>query len=102
MFEIAAPEIGEVVRKTQNNCKRCGNKNSSETFGRWKKEIQRSLKLQLFKGILFDAFKKEKAEHKAKSEDDSDEEPHTYLTYVNNLLHSVFSNCENYFNNTMV
>ena len=34
-----------------------------------------SLKLQLFKGRLFDAFKKEKAEHKAKSEEDSDEEP---------------------------
>ena len=61
-----------------------------------------SLKLQLFKGRLFDAFKKEKAEHKAKSEEDSDEEPQTYLTYVNNLLHSLFSNCEVYFNNTMV
>ena len=61
-----------------------------------------SLKLQLFKGRLFDAFKKEKAEHKAKSEEDSDEEPQTYLTYVNNLLHSLFSNCEIYFNNTMV
>ena len=61
-----------------------------------------SLKLQLFKGRLFDAFKKEKAEHKANSEEDSDEEPQTYLTYVNNLLHSLFSNCEVYFNNTMV
>ena len=39
-----------------------------------------SLKLQLFKGRLFDAFKKEKAEHKAKSEEDSDEEQQTYLT----------------------
>ena len=42
LFEIAAPEIGEVVsgrKKTQNICKRCGNKNSSETIGRWKKEI---------------------------------------------------------------
>ena len=39
-----------------------------------------SLKLQLFKGRLFEAFKKEKAEHKAKSEEDSDEEPQTYLT----------------------
>ena len=29
-----------------------------------------SLKLQLFKGSLFEAFKKEKAEHKAKSEED--------------------------------
>ena len=53
-----------------------------------------SLKLQFFKGRLFDAFKKEKAEHKAKSEEDSDEEPQTYLTYVNNLLHSLLSNSE--------
>ena len=51
---------------------------------------------------MFDAFKKERAEHKEKSEEDSDEEPQTYLTYVNNLLHSLFSNCEVYFNNTMV
>ena len=58
-----------------------------------------SLKLQLFKGRLVDAFKK--AEHKAKSEADSDDEPQTYLTYVNNLLHSLLSNCENLFNNTM-
>ena len=61
-----------------------------------------SLKFQLFKGRMFDAFKKEKVEHKAKSEEDSDEEPQTYLTYVNNLLHSLFSNCEVYFNKTMV
>ena len=53
-----------------------------------------SLKLQLFKGRMFDAFKKEKTEHKAKSEEDSDEEPQTYLTYVNNLQHSLFSNWE--------
>ena len=38
-----------------------------------------SLKLQLFKGRLFDAFKKEKAEHKANSEEDLDEEPQIYL-----------------------
>ena len=35
-------------------------------------------------------------------EDDSDEEPQTYLFYVNNLLTSLFSNCEVYFNNTRV
>ena len=58
-----------------------------------------SLKLQLFNGGLFNAFKKEKAEHKAKSEDDSDEEPEPNVTYVNNLLHSLFSNCDVYFNN---
>ena len=61
-----------------------------------------SLKLQLFKRRLFDTFKKEKAEHKAKSEEDSDEEPQTYLAYVSNLLHSLFSNCEVYFKNTTV
>ena len=61
-----------------------------------------SSKLQLFKGRLFDAFKKEKAEHKAKSEEDSDEEPQPDLIYVNNVLHFLFSNCEVYFNNTMV
>ena len=60
-----------------------------------------SLKLQLFNGGLFHAFKKEKAEHKAKSEDDSDEETDPNVTYVNNLLHSLFSNCYVYFNNTM-
>ena len=36
-----------------------------------------SLKLQLFKGRLFDAFKKEKAKHEAKSEENLDEEPQT-------------------------
>ena len=61
-----------------------------------------SLKLQLFKGRLFEAFKKEKAEHKAKSKEDLDEDPQTYLTYVNSLLHSLFSNYEIYFINTMV
>ena len=61
-----------------------------------------SLKLQLSKRRLFEAFKKEKAEHKANSEEDSDEEPQTYLFYVNNLQYSIFSNCEVYFNNTMV
>ena len=42
LFEIAAPEIEEVVsgrKKIRKICKRCGNKNSSETIGRWKKEI---------------------------------------------------------------
>ena len=60
------------------------------------------LKLHLFKGRLFDVFEKEKAEHKAKSEEDSDEEPYSYLTYVNNLLNSLFSKCEVYFNNILV
>ena len=41
-------------------------------------------------------------EHKAKSDEDSDEEPQTYLTYINNPLQSLFSICEVCFNNTMV
>ena len=38
------------------------------------RETHLKLKLQLFKGRLFDAFKK-KTEHKQKSQDDSDEKP---------------------------
>ena len=45
-----------------------------------------SLKLQLFNERLFDAFKREKVEHKTKSADDADEEPESCLTYVSNLL----------------
>ena len=58
-----------------------------------------SLKLPLFKGRLFEAFKKER---KAKLEEYSDVEPQTYSTYLNNLLQSVYSNCEVYLSNTMV
>ena len=43
-----------------------------------------------------------KSEKKAKSEYYSDEEPKSYLTNVKKLLHSLFSNCEVYFNKTMV
>ena len=57
-----------------------------------------SLKLQLFKGRLFDRVKKQKAKHKAKSEDDSE----SYFTYVSNLLHSLFFNCDVYFINIMI
>ena len=43
LFQIAAPEIGEIVcgrKNTQNNCKTCRQKNSSKTIGRWKKGNQ--------------------------------------------------------------
>ena len=50
-----------------------------------------SLKLQLFKGRLFEAFQKEKLVHKAKQEYESDEEPETYLTYKHNLLHTAIA-----------
>ena len=45
------------------------------------------LNLQLITGMLFDNFKRKKAEHIAKLEDDFDEEVEAYLLYVNNLLH---------------
>ena len=61
---------------------------------------QLSLKLQLFKGRLFDAFENQKSEPEAKSKDESDEEPKTYLTSVDNLLDSLFYNCDLIFNNT--
>ena len=38
-----------------------------------------SLQLQLFKKSFFDAFKKEKSENKAKSENTSDEESQLYI-----------------------
>ena len=50
---------------------------------------------------MFEAFKKEKAEHKAKSKEDSEEEAQTYLTYANNLHNSLFSNYEVFSINTM-
>ena len=55
-------------------------------------DIHLILKLQFLKGRLSDAFKK--TEHKGKSEEDSDEEPQIYLSYVYTHLHSLFSNCE--------
>ena len=45
------------------------------------RDIYLSLKLQLFKGRLFDAFKIEKANHKAKSEVDSHEEPEPFFNF---------------------
>ena len=56
-----------------------------------------SVKLQVFKGRLFDAFKRERAEHKAIYEEDSDEERKLYLAFGNNLLGSLFSNCYFFF-----
>ena len=47
-------------------------------------------------------FKREQEEHKAKSEDDSDEEPRPYLISLHNVLQSLFSVCEDYSNTTMV
>ena len=60
-----------------------------------------SLTLQLFRVRFFDAFKEEKLKHTAKSEDDTDEEPEPHFIYANNLLHSLLSNCDFYFNKTL-
>ena len=65
------------------------------------RDINLSLKLQMIKGSLFAAFKKQKSEKKAKSKDNLNEEPELHLTYVNFLLQYLFSNFEDYFNNTM-
>ena len=42
LFEIAAPEIGEIVsgRKNSKHLQKMLEQNSSKTVGRWKKEIQ--------------------------------------------------------------
>ena len=51
---------------------------------------------------MFYAFKREKAERKAESENGSDREPEPHLTYVRKILHSLFAKCEEYSSNTMV
>ena len=51
-----------------------------------------SLNIHFFQGRLFDAFKKRKSHHKARAENDSDEEPEPDSTYVKNLLFSLLSN----------
>ena len=45
-----------------------------------------SLKLQLFKGRVFDVFKRAKADLKTKTEDESDKKPELHLTLINYTL----------------
>ena len=66
------------------------------------RDIHLQIRVGLQKGRLFDDFMK-KDEH-GKSDmgmSFTDDDLH-YLTHVNNLLHSLFSNCEVYLNNQQV
>ena len=70
-----------------------------------------ALKLKFVKGCGYDTYesKEKKKEHKDESvvftetgDDDSEEEEVARVTYVNNILHSIFSNVEVYINNQQI
>ena len=70
-----------------------------------------ALKLKLVKGRGYDTYesKEKKKEHKDESvvftetgDDDSEEEEVARVTYVNNIMHSIFSNVEVYINNQQI
>ena len=70
-----------------------------------------ALKLKFVKGRGYDTYesKEKKKEHKDESvvftetdDDDSEEEEVARVTYVNNILHSIFSNVEVYINNQQI
>ena len=71
-----------------------------------------ALKLKLIKGRGYDTFesKEKKKEHKDDSavftetgrDDDEEEEEVARVTYVNNIMHSIFSNVEVYINNQQI
>ena len=69
-----------------------------------------ALKLKLVKGRGYDTYesKEKKKEHKdecvvfTETGDDSDQEEVARVTYVNNIMHSIFSNVEVYINNQQI
>ena len=70
-----------------------------------------ALKLEFVKGRGYDTYKSQekKKEHKDESvvfaetgKDDEEEEEVARVTYVNNIMHSIFSNVEVHFNNQQV
>ena len=70
-----------------------------------------ALKLKFVKGRGYDTYesKEKKNEHKDESvvfsetgTDDEEEEEVARVTYVNNILHSIFSNVEVYINNQQI
>ena len=70
-----------------------------------------ALKLKFVRGRGYDTYeRKEKKEHKDKSvvftetgtDDSDDEEEVARVTYVNNIMHSIFSNVEVYINNQQI
>ena len=69
-----------------------------------------ALKLKFFKGLGYDTYEsKEKKEHKDESavftetgDDEEEEDEVARVTYVNNIMHSIFSNVEVYINNQQI
>ena len=66
------------------------------------RNIHLQIKVGLQKGRLFDDFMKKEVHGKPDMGMTSTDDDLQYLTHVNNLLHSLFSNCEVYLNNQQV
>ena len=66
------------------------------------RDIHLQIKVGLQKGRLFDDFMKKDEHGKADMGMSFTDDDLHYLTHVNNLLHSLFSNCEVYVNNQQV
>ena len=66
------------------------------------RDIHLQIKVGLQKGRLFDDFMKKDELGKADMGISFTDDDLHYLTHVNNLLHSLFSNCEVYLNNQQV
>ena len=66
------------------------------------RDIHLQIKVGLQKGRLFDDFMKKDEQGKADMGMSFTDDDLHYLTHVNNLLHSLFSNCEVYLNNQQV
>ena len=63
------------------------------------RDINLQFKVELQKGRLFDDFMKRDEHGKADKGISFTADDLNYLTHVNNILHSLFSNCEVYLNN---
>ena len=66
------------------------------------RDIHLQIKVGLQKGRFFDDFMKKDEHGKADMGISFTDDDLHYLTHVNNLLHSLFSNCEVYLNNQQV
>ena len=66
------------------------------------RDIHLQIKVGLQKGRLFDDFMKKEEHGKPDMGMTFTDDDLQYLTHVNNLLHSLFSNCEVYLNNQQV
>ena len=63
------------------------------------RDIHLQIKVGLQKGILFEDFMKKEDHGKLDMGMTFSDDGLQYLTHVNNVLHSLFSNCEVYLNN---